>query len=258
MKRTVFLPKCYTALLPKQLWVPFTDNHMQLFLCSVWLKGRGSEYLLSSTTPKSYLTSSHLFLSSSCHSHAQVTLWWTRPLQPLSKWHSNPQTRPDFMLSGIPNFLHYLEQATLRIPADSIFPSDFSWEALSDLCLLLPLMHSAGLVQWCHTCFFLTGEPESRFWPSSCHFYVSKNAQGLVLFVSLCGLFGCFLYFSYKIINIFFIYSRLDFPILTSETYSSNADVQQPLKKYVFLSDPSDIQIWVTYQGVPTKCRGVD
>lgn len=68
--------------------------------------------------------------------------------------------------------------------------------------------------------FFLTGEPESQFWPSLHHSYVSKNAQGLVVFVSLClwGLFGCFLHFFYKIINIFFVYSCLDLQTLRLET----------------------------------------
>lgn len=55
MKPTVPLPKCYTASLPKQLRVSFTENHMQLLLCSVWLKGRGSEHLLSPATQNATL-----------------------------------------------------------------------------------------------------------------------------------------------------------------------------------------------------------
>lgn len=107
---------------------------------------------------------------------------------------------------------------------------------------------------------FLTGEPEGQFWPSLCHSYVLKNAQGLVLLVSLhlWGSFGCFLYFSYKIVSIFFIYSCLDLQTLRSETYSSNTAVLQHLKKYIFLSVPSDTQILVTHQDVPAPCRGLD
>lgn len=144
LKWNLFFAKMLHSFLNKAALSPtYRESHATSLLCV--LKGKGSEYLLSSATLKSYLTSS---LYSSCHRlpPAQGILWWTMPLQPLCKWHSNPKARPDFTLSGIQNFLHYLEQAATRIPADPTFPSDSLWEALSDLCLVLSLMHPAGIV----------------------------------------------------------------------------------------------------------------
>lgn len=46
--------------------------------------------------------------------------------------------------------------------------------------------------------------------------------------------------------------------MLKTESDFSKKDVQQALKKYIFLSVPSDTQTWVTYQAVPAQCRGLD
>lgn len=122
----------------------YSKSHATSLLCVVerW----GSEHLLSPATPECYLSSSHLCLQSSCcrPPHAQETLWWTMPLQPLSKWHSNLKNM---------TWLHALRHPKLTALSwaspcqnSTTFPSDFSWEALSDLCLALPLRHSAAII----------------------------------------------------------------------------------------------------------------
>lgn len=172
-----FLTKAAVSLIYRK---SHAENHTQkIFSLLCAAERQGIEYLLSWATPKSYLSSSLLCLCSSCHRspHAQVTLWWTMSSQPLSKWHSNPKRRPDLTISGIQNFLvswashcqnssRFLFSIRFRMSSNKWLVLSIITDAVTRYCLVMSY-------------FFLTGEPESQFWPSLCHSYVSKKCTGL-------------------------------------------------------------------------------